>query len=120
MSIQTGDSVEIRHAAVAASTELAAWCAPQLEPATQAFIDGLRGTPPLYTLAPEAARAALAALAADEGSPARHLQPGSHPYRWTVRPNKHSSGPAGGCRRHLADDCLHPRRWLGVGRQGHA
>ena len=30
-----------------------------LEPATQAFVDGLTGAPPLYTLAPDAARAVL-------------------------------------------------------------
>ncbi|MGE0004434.1 MAG: alpha/beta hydrolase [Parvibaculaceae bacterium] len=33
--------------------------APRLEPATQAFVDGLAGTEPLYTLTPKAARAVL-------------------------------------------------------------
>lgn len=34
--------------------------APVLEPATQAFVDGLAGGQPIYTLSPEAARAVLA------------------------------------------------------------
>lgn len=32
---------------------------PRLEPATQAFVDGLEGSSPIYTLAPDAARAVL-------------------------------------------------------------
>ncbi|MGH8521804.1 MAG: alpha/beta hydrolase, partial [Gammaproteobacteria bacterium] len=33
--------------------------AQQLDPSTQAFVDGLQGSPPIYTLAPDAARAVL-------------------------------------------------------------
>ncbi|HET9069794.1 MAG TPA: alpha/beta hydrolase [Amaricoccus sp.] len=42
-----------------AARDLSAAPAPVLEPATQAFVDGLAGTPPIYTLAPDAARALL-------------------------------------------------------------
>ena len=33
--------------------------APRLEPTTRAFVDGLRGSTPIYTLSPEAARSVL-------------------------------------------------------------
>ena len=38
----------------------AAGAAPVLEPTTQQFIDGLAGSPPIYTLSPDAARKVLA------------------------------------------------------------
>lgn len=40
-----------------------------LEPATRAFVDGLAGSPPIYTLAPDAARAVLSEAQAAAAAP---------------------------------------------------
>ena len=56
-------SDEIRRGAHAAPSAQSAGPAPRrLEPATRAFIDGLAGAPPVYTLTPEAARETLTEL----------------------------------------------------------
>lgn len=62
MSLTTIGATAIAIAAARTAAKAAATAKQHLDPGTQAFIDGLEGAQPLYTLTPDAARAVLSNL----------------------------------------------------------